>query len=316
MKIVALAVVAAAAASLACNTTAPPSGVASDRSPARTASVSVRDLPVERASNVFFARVSLNGKGPFWFTVDTGATLTVIDTATATSLRVPVEDEGKHRNVGVASGLTEMRVARGVTITAGDAPPFSPDRLFVVPVRANAGALGHHIDGVLGTDFLRRFVVEFDYPAGRVRLHAPSRFAYRGEGAVVPISVEGNVLLARAGVALADNRTLTAQMLIDTGSSARLSFNSPFVRRHKLSRFPTLGLTASVGINGVTAAPVIGLRSLSFGQAVVDRPEVALSQSSSGLNASDDFDGIISAELLSRFRLFVDYPAGRLILER
>ena len=48
-----------------------------------------------------------------------------------------------------------------------------PDVLYVVPVRGNAGFLGHQIDGVLGTDFLRRYVVEFDYGAGRVTLTPP-----------------------------------------------------------------------------------------------------------------------------------------------
>jgi predicted aspartyl protease len=42
-----------------------------------------RPIPVERGSNVFFARATINGAGPFWFTVDTGATLAVIDPATA-----------------------------------------------------------------------------------------------------------------------------------------------------------------------------------------------------------------------------------------
>jgi len=277
--------------------------------------VAVHELPVERALNVFFARVVLNGKGPFWFTVDTGATLTVIDPSTASRLGLQVADEGEHRNLGVASGLTELKTARGLSIAVGGAPPFVPDKLFVVPVRGNAGALGHAVDGVLGTDFLRRYVVEFDYPAGRVRLHGAAGFAYRGNGTIVPVELSANLLLAPAAVALNDDTTMTAHMLVDTGSSARLTFNAPFVRRHNLTRFPPLGLTASVGINGVTSAPVIGLRYLAFGQATLDRPEVALSHAASGLTSSDAFDGIIGAELLSRFRLFVDYPARRLILE-
>jgi len=296
----------AAAASLACGGAAPAS---------RAASL-LRDLPVERASNVFFVRARINGRGPFWFTVDTGATLTVIDPAVATLLHLAVENVGEHRNVGVAAGLTEMRVARGATIAFGDAPPFSPLKLFVVPVRDSAGALGHQVDGVLGTDFLSQFVVEFDYPANRVRLHPPWGFTYRGTGTSVPVTVDGNVLLAPVGVVLSDNLAMTARLLIDTGSSARLSFNSPFVRQHGLARFPSLGLTASVGVNGVTASTVIEVRALWFGQAVISRPEVALSHSSSGLSASDAFDGIVSGELLSRFRLVVDYPARRLILER
>src|SRR6185503_1700587 len=81
------------------------------------------EVPVERSAHVFFARATINGQGPFWLTVDTGATLTVIDPATAEHLKLRVQNAGTRPDVGVASGLTPMGTTRGASITVGQAPP-------------------------------------------------------------------------------------------------------------------------------------------------------------------------------------------------
>jgi predicted aspartyl protease len=284
--------------------------------PARPPAVA-REVPTERASNVFFARASVNGRGPFWFTVDTGATLTVLDPSLANTLHLPVQDSGRRAAPGVGANAESLATTRGVTITVGEERPFAPARLYVIPVAGDAGVLGHRIDGVLGTDFLRRRVVEIDYPRSRVVLHDPVRFSDAGPGARMRVTIDGNLLLAPAVLTLADGDVIHARLLVDTGSNSRLSLNSPFVRQHRLAeRFPSAGMTATLGINGLVASPVIRLRSLALGAVVFDRPEVALSRVAKGLNAGDEFDGIVTADLLHAFRMVIDYPAGSLILER
>ena len=57
------------------------------------------------------------------------------------------------------------------------------------------------------------------------------------------------------------------------------------------------------------------LTSVAFGSIVLGAPDAALSQAAAGLNASEDFDGIIGGELLRRFTLTVDYPRQRMILD-
>jgi predicted aspartyl protease len=273
-------------------------------------------VPVEQAANVFFARVELNGHAPFWFTVDTGATLTVIDPATAGALGLPTSEAGERRDVGIGAETTMLRATRGVTIRVGGAEPFAPRRLFIVPVSTNAAALGHRVDGVLGTDFLSRYNAEFDFRRGRLVLHEGHPPVYPVGHAVAPMRVDANRPLVRAAITLPDETRVVASLLVDTGSSARSSFNSPFVRAHRLTRFPSLGLTATLGINGVTTASVVRLHALDIGGTVIDRPELALSSAASGMHADPTFDGILTTDLLGRFRVFVDYPGARLVLVR
>jgi len=274
-------------------------------------------LPTERASNVFFAEVKINGAGPFWFTVDTGATLTVIDPATAQQIGLVTRPAGRRGYVGVATANTEMATTTGARLDVAGLASFAPAILYVVPVRGNASFLGHQIDGVLGTDFLRRYVVEFDYGAGRVTVRPPGSVAASSSAAPleVPVSVTGNVLLAPATASFTDGTAAPAALLIDTGSSGALTLTTPFVRRHRLTeRFKSDRASATVGISGMVFSPVITLASVAFGEAVISQPNASLSQAEAGLNASEDFDGIIGAELLRRFTVTVDYAGRRLRL--
>jgi len=273
-------------------------------------------VPVEQVSRVFFARVTLNGKGPFWFTVDTGATHTVIDPATARRLALEVVEEGGSLSLGIGPGTTPVATTRGLTVQAGRSRAFTPRRVFVVPVADAAQAFRHAIDGVLGTDFLGQYVVEFDYAAGRLVLHDAVGFAYAGPGTSVPLRLERQRPLVRVLVTLADDTTFTTEMLIDTGSTARSSFNSPLVERMRLQRFPSLGMTASLGVNGLTAASVIRLRSIALGNLVFEQPELAIPTAAAGISADSTFGGLLTPDLLGSFRMVVDYPARRLFLER
>jgi hypothetical protein len=289
--------------------------VAMSPQPAQPASPG-RPIPlrVEIASNVFFAYVTVNGLGPFWFTVDTGATLTVIDPGAAARAKLVVRDAGRRANVGIAAGDMAMATTTGARIEVAGLPVFAPPSLFVVAVQNNATYLQHAIDGVLGTDLLSRHIVELDYSTARVSVLPPARTDPPSRQGAVAFTLEGNVLVAPAAITLPDGERVTARLLIDTGSNGALTLTSPFVRQHDLvARFPARRANAAVGINGTVFSPVIALTSVAFGDAVIARPNAALSNATAGLDASTDFDGIIGAELLRQFTVTIDYPRRRII---
>ncbi|MEZ5319435.1 MAG: pepsin/retropepsin-like aspartic protease family protein [Vicinamibacterales bacterium] len=276
-------------------------------------------LPTEFSSRMFFARATVNGRGPYWFTVDTGATLTVLDPTTAADLQLVVRDAGPRDDVGMGAGETRLATTAGAVIRIGEAPAFQPSPLYVLGVRDAEAYLGHRIDGVLGTDFLRHHVVTFDYARRRVEL-APASLATAIGPAGVRVSLEGNRLIVPATLTTPDGTPLAARLLVDTGNSGGLSLNTPFVRAHDLeARFPnvpgdSINLRISVGVNGAVTSRVVSFGRLAIGDAVVDRPDVALSSGDAGLSASPEFDGILGADVLRHFTLRIDYPRTRLAL--
>jgi predicted aspartyl protease len=263
---------------------------------------------------VFFARATIDGRGPFWLTVDTGATLTVLDPATVAGLGLTTRPSDVRPDVGVGAGTTRVATASGAAIRAGAAEPFHPSPLYVVGVREAEAALGHRIDGVLGHDFLEQYVVEFDYREGRVRLHPPGTIA-GGGAAPVAMLTSGNRVVVVATLHLSDGARLAARLLVDTGSSSGISLNSPFAGQHGLeARFPSTELSAAVGVNGMTVRSVMYLTGVSIGATELPVTRVALSRDRTGLSASTEFDGVIGAAVLRHFTVVVDYHRQELTL--
>ena len=227
-------------------------------------------LRVEVASNVFFARVTVNDVGPLWFTVDTGATLTVIDPAAAKRAKLVVRDAGRRANVGIASGDMAMSTTSGARIAVAGLPVFAPATLYIVEVQNNASYLGHTIDGVLGTDFLSRHIVEFDYSAARVSVLPPRRTDPPGRQGAVSFTLEGNLLVAPATITLPDDQARDGSAAIDTGSNGALTLTSPFVHRHDWSRASQSARpTPPSASTGRSSRPSSRCRPYAFGGAVI-----------------------------------------------
>lgn len=94
-------------------------------------------------------------------------------------------------------------------------------------------------------------------------------------------------------------------------------FNSPFTRTHKLiekSQKIVENITG-FGIGGVGFGKLSRLKSIKIGNYQIEEPIVELTTDSQGVAASKQFDGIIGADILSRFNVIFDYSRGEMILE-
>lgn len=111
--------------------------------------------PVQLLSNLFTrvgAAVTLNGRGPFTFVIDTGAAATAISDTLAAQLALPARDPVIVHGITTATRTPSVAVERlqlsGLTFH---------DLLCPVLPAANLGA-----DGLLGLDVLGRFRLSFD----------------------------------------------------------------------------------------------------------------------------------------------------------
>jgi predicted aspartyl protease len=112
--------------------------------------------------------VHVNGRGPYDFLVDTGASRTLIFDALADELGLARGDVVEGHGAG---GRLRFALGEARTIAVGDA------RADAVPVVIGAlDVVAQHVDplpgGVLGYSFLSRFRVLIDYPASRFILEA------------------------------------------------------------------------------------------------------------------------------------------------
>jgi hypothetical protein len=131
-------------------------------------SVSVKFAKVDPAAPLIVVPAKVNGLGRLRFLLDTGASHTCVTPQLVKKLGITTR--GKATALG-AGGEMILEIAGIESLSVAGA---EVRRLTVAVVNVDHVAkLTKRIDGVVGNDFLRRFVVTIDYRRGRVTFSPP-----------------------------------------------------------------------------------------------------------------------------------------------
>lgn len=256
----------------------------------------------------------VNGTADVDFILDTGAPVTVLldgrhtaglglDSSRARSLgggdnpAAPVGDiqDGFHLAFGglTLSGLTAVVV---------------PQKSMPCPEKFDEIGFG----GVIGADLFRKFVVEIDTAAKRVRLHDPATWRAPEHSAPVALAFRNGHPFVEATVTLADGREVPAAMNVDIGMNRALTL---VVGSHPAIVMPPAGIARhSCYVNGVRELREGGPVALSLGATrfAVEKPTY-----SDLPNAVDDSrTSTIGIGLFRGHRIVIDYPGRRLVVGR
>ena len=275
----------------------------------------VPPIPFTMEANHIVFKVSVNGREPMAFILDTGADQEVINETRM-----------------AAFGL---KAYAGTTTTGGgnSAPyGYAKDATFTLPgvtlsrqhvaVLDQTGlerALGVPFGGILGYDFISRFVMEIDYAKKLITLHDPKKFNYAGKGFVVPITFDNGIPFANGIISVA-SKDIPAYFVLDFGAAETMTLTSPFVKAHDLANLAQTNATVNrpAGLENQFFAQnnVRGrIDRLQLGQMDVRSIPINMSVNTSGAYASANFSGTVGESIFSRYHVFLDYPHNRVIFE-
>ncbi len=278
------------------------------------ASGSVR-VPFGYSAKSVLVKVSINGAPPADFILDTGASLTAIDKDYAYSVGLHAEGEAA---VGGIAGTGEARFARvksiALTGPKGAVVRLSDFRAALLDLAEGGKVmLWQKPMGILGADFLSRFVVEIDYDALAVTFHDPARYRYAGNGAGIPFELSGGCPL----VDLTLDQGCAGKFLVDVGNSFHFVVHGSLVRSCHLfgAKKRREVEVAGGGVGGGFTGTLCRLDSLRIGPYAWPEPVAALTLYNSGGIGSQEIAGNIGNSVLERFRCTFDYPQHTLYLE-
>jgi len=271
-------------------------------------------IPADVWGNHIFLKACVDGH-ELDFILDTGAGNTSLDLNTAKRLGVKL---GATFSVGGAgpSRVSAARVDDASVSVEGSSitqPVVSAIDLSRLPRLE-----GHRIDGILGYDFISRYVVAIDYARHELRIYDQPAFHYDGPGVSVPLMLINRFPHIDADVKLADGETVRGRMVIDVGSNGSLSLTKAFVDKNRLRQRvgPTVRRTGAGGVGGSTTSDIGRVASLSIGGIELSRPLVNLFGDSAGsMSVSSSWEGNIGGAILRRFTVFLDYQDKRMIFE-
>ncbi len=271
-------------------------------------------VPVRYGERHIWVKVSIDGRAPEDFLLDTGASVSLLDSAWAASHGIA--SEGKMQAVGAgATGDVAFAKVNSIRVSGadGDGVDIAGQKLAVLALnRYVAPFFWRDAAGVLGYDFISRFVMEIDYDNGTLTLHDPKSFTYAGKGKGVPITLSGSIPVVKAKI----DGEYEGQFRLDVGSGSTVDLHSPYVKKHGLRE--KLGKTVAVmggGFGGTFTSHIGRMKSMEIGPYSWKAPLVVLSGAERGGLASEDLAGNIGNEIFERFKCTFDYEHRMLYLE-
>jgi hypothetical protein len=273
-------------------------------------------IPFELVNRHIVLKVQVNNSRPLSFVLYTGDEFAIINLDRAKELGLRLE--GQVRMGGAGSQLSIGAFVRESSFTIPGFPGFSQPVTLALPIGNLASRFGQDFDGIIGSHFIKEFVLEIDYQARIIKLHNKSSFAYSGPGESISIQLDphGHPII-EAEVTPLGGDPVKGKFVLDLGSGLALALYSPFVSEHRLlgPNLKTIKALGGAGAGGAVTGQIGRVSELKFGKFKISNPITFFSQDKEGAFASPALQGNIGARIMSRFRVLLDYDHSRIILE-
>jgi hypothetical protein len=190
---------------------------------------------------------------------------------------------------------------------------LEPATVLGTDLSAVGARLGRAIPVILGRGLFRAFVVDLDYPCSRLALHDAATYSYAGPGRTIELLPgEGGRRLMPVRV----EDLAPAWFAFDTGSGNAIDLFDGYWRDQRLLAGRRTSTQHGGGVGGTIVARLATLRSVKLaGYELRDVPASFIEGGGGGSFDTDAIDGNVGADVLSRFRVIVDYGRDRAHVE-
>jgi len=259
------------------------------------------DAQSHNVDGTFLVEARINGDSAVLL-IDTGAERSLLDREFAQRLGLrPVEVVNIQRPD--SEGRTEVVLVTDLDIQSVHS---SSVKMTTDDLAASSGALGVHIDGVVGNDVLRKFRVTLDYSAGSVTFGPLSAIHHGVPTKLLRIENRYFVHLNANGVPLT--------FLLDTGTNFSALSSSGWSRLNRNKKgLPTIDGVRSSGTSATSK--LVCIQQMSIGHAFYENvPMRVQPPTSAGIFANLDVSGLLGSDFLRRFVVSLDLANDYLYL--
>ena len=276
----------------------------------------VPPIPFDFDSAHIIFKASINGRPPIWWLLDTGADQQVINSTRMAEFGLKSYATTKTTGGG---GTADYEFASGATFTLPGVE-LKDQHVAVIDQTGLERALGIPLGGLLGFDFISRFVIEVDYDKKLLTLHDPAKWKYTGSGFVVPVVFDNGIPFTNATISVPTKPSIPAYFVLDFGAQETMTLTSPFVKANDLARLAQTNATVNrpTGLENQFFAQnnVRGhVEKLTIGKMTVANIPINMSVNTEGAYASESFSGTVGESIYRRYHVFLDYARQRIIFE-
>ena len=271
---------------------------------------SVARIPFELNGNNIFFQARVNNSEPLWLSLDTGASSGLLNLRSVRTLGLQVVRGSQATGAG---GTVQAVTLSNVGININGARLENVE-LQAVPLNSIEDSTGRVMDGIVGAELFRRYVVEIDYAGKMITLYDPAKYEYKGAGESLPLTFADNHPYVRAKITLPGLEPVAGEFVIDAGSNFPVILLKSFLESQQITRplNPTIPVVGR-GVGGEIPLPVGRVPQLELGRYTLTKLIAAFP--SRGLFAREGAAGNIGGGILRRFKVIFDYSRNRVIFE-
>ncbi|PIB35142.1 hypothetical protein BFP72_06900 [Reichenbachiella sp. 5M10] len=276
--------------------------------------VPIATIPFDQYGDHVFIKVKVNGSDELDFIFDTGDGLTVLDLEVAKELGMT---SGSNATTTSAEGTISGKLVKHNELTVGGAPIHNI-QVYETSLDHLEISIGKDIDGIIGYDVLKNYVVSMNYDQKEIKLFKPSGYTYQGLGKSFDIKLTSYIPHIAGQVVLENGETVEGEFFVDTGAKATVDFNTPFVEANQLA--------SKVGDSYIYLVAGLGeqeyehhrgrVKKFTFASFSFDEMPVGLSHATSGIQNHKKIAGIMGGGLLSKFNIVYDYHSKKMYWEK
>jgi hypothetical protein len=159
------------------------------------------------------------------------------------------------------------------------------------------------VDGILGYEFFRRFIITIDYASRTLTIIPPGAFHPDTSTEPITMEIRGKWAFVPGELVFPGVLAVQDHFLLDTGSSDAV--DHPIVTKMKAST-PT---QSGIGLGDPVAGASSRATSFRLGPYLITGPTVAC------CGATDATSKLVGSDILKFFTVTIDYPDARLWLK-
>jgi hypothetical protein len=269
---------------------------------------SAEDIRFDFIENNIYVPVVIQGKERLWV-LDCGASVTVIDSSYAASLGHAFQGPMKAQS---ATGVVDLYF---VTVPSFSLPGITFKEQTVMTMNIHDmfhSLLGLDVAGVLGYDFLSRFVTKIDYANEKLSFYDPREFEYQDSGVALDVPLNDRRMF---NIPVTVDNKYSGKWQLDIGANG-VDFHYPYAKAHDLLERAGVDVMF-FGAAGPGTARRSRFESMAVGKYVVFDMVIGVPQETGrGVFAETPLVGNIGNTFLRHFVLYLDYYNQQVIFEK
>jgi hypothetical protein len=246
------------------------------------------------------------------FILDSGSGGIGLDSVTCAYLKLPLTDTGR-----IIRGLGGYKKVPYANNNSLKFPGLTIDSLnfHVSDYELISEVYGFKIDGLIGYSVLKKYIVSIDYDLLNISFYTPGKMYY-GHGGELLKPLMLSIPVVRAPI---QNGVKTnSRYYFDTGAGLCMLLSKEFVKDSSLlvnrKRWQKVIPTEGQGLIGKMDMSITIIKDIKVGKYNFSDVPTYLFDDISNVMQYPDLGGLLGIDLLRRFNIILNYPAGEIYI--